>query len=217
MSRRMFLHASARAGGGAALRPRLDRGCARAAQAQSRRAGLGSFARTASSRIHPDDTFTIWSKNPDMGQGVKTALPMIIADELDADWAQRRDHRRRAGSREVRRAGLRRQRQRPLRVGPLSQRRRRGARAAGQRRRRAVGRAARRVPHRDSAVVHPASSRRRSYGAAGGARGDAAGAEEAAVEAASAFTLIGTRVGGVDKTQSSAASRCTASTCACRA
>ncbi|MDJ1159799.1 xanthine dehydrogenase family protein molybdopterin-binding subunit [Chelatococcus sp. SYSU_G07232] len=41
-------------------------------------------------RITPDNTVTVLIKHIDMGQGVTTGLPTIVAEELDADWGQMR-------------------------------------------------------------------------------------------------------------------------------
>ena len=39
-------------------------------------------------QIDPDDRVLIWSAQPEMGEGTKTSLPMLIAEELDADWTK---------------------------------------------------------------------------------------------------------------------------------
>ncbi|MFH1628656.1 MAG: xanthine dehydrogenase family protein molybdopterin-binding subunit [Pseudomonadota bacterium] len=49
-------------------------------------AAISSFKPNAWFEITPDDIVTITVGNSEMGQGVHTALPMIVADELEADW-----------------------------------------------------------------------------------------------------------------------------------
>src|SRR5688572_11841869 len=87
LDRRAFLQVSAVAGGGLLIGL-----YAPDVLAQGRGGGPGgpaaSLAPSTYITINPDNTFTIIAKNPETGQGVKTALPMIIADEFDVDWAQ---------------------------------------------------------------------------------------------------------------------------------
>jgi isoquinoline 1-oxidoreductase beta subunit len=83
VSRREFLRVTAIAGGGILLGSSLERfGVARALAAPP----AAEFMPNSFIRIMPDGIVTIIAKNPEIGQGVKTMLPMIIADELDVDW-----------------------------------------------------------------------------------------------------------------------------------
>jgi isoquinoline 1-oxidoreductase beta subunit len=47
-----------------------------------------SFSPNAYLRIAPDNRVTIVVARSEMGQGIRTALPMILAEELEADWKQ---------------------------------------------------------------------------------------------------------------------------------
>ncbi len=82
VSRRQFLRVTAIAGGGLLLGSSLERFRVTRLLAAQSAPELNAFI-----RIMPDGIVTIIAKNPEIGQGVKTMLPMIIADELDVDWA----------------------------------------------------------------------------------------------------------------------------------
>src|SRR6185503_16453760 len=56
-------------------------------RSDARAQGAEPFRPNGYVRIDPDGTVTLWSKNPDMGQGIKTSLAMMIAEELDVDWS----------------------------------------------------------------------------------------------------------------------------------
>ncbi len=83
VSRRQFVRVSAVAGGGMLIGTSLQWLGPKDALAEELRAEgeLNAYI-----RITPDNIVTIVAKNPEIGQGVKTMLPMIIADELDVDW-----------------------------------------------------------------------------------------------------------------------------------
>jgi isoquinoline 1-oxidoreductase beta subunit len=87
LDRRSFLKVSSLAGGGVAF------GLVTLTEAEAQGpAGKGGPAQTPNAwnyiEIAADGTVTIAAKNPDVGQGVRTMLPMLIAEELDADWSK---------------------------------------------------------------------------------------------------------------------------------
>jgi isoquinoline 1-oxidoreductase subunit beta len=86
LSRRTFIKVTGLAGGGLVLAMSIGPGT-RTALAQTKtpaaEATLNPYV-----QIRPDNTIVLYAKNPEVGQGVKTSLPMIVAEELDADWSK---------------------------------------------------------------------------------------------------------------------------------
>jgi isoquinoline 1-oxidoreductase subunit beta len=86
INRRSFLKASALAGGGVMLALYTE------SELLAQRGGPGGPPAPVNPNVyitvHPDNTFTVIAKNPETGQGMRNALPMIISDELDVDWKQ---------------------------------------------------------------------------------------------------------------------------------
>ncbi len=83
ISRRSFLRATALAGGGMVLAYYIE------PVQKVLAAQFGPPVKllpTSFIAIASDGTVTIIAKNPEIGQGVKTMLPMLVAEELDCDW-----------------------------------------------------------------------------------------------------------------------------------
>ena len=82
LTRRSFLRVSALTGGGMMIALHLD-----PAEALAQFGGGGpALSPLAFVKIAPDGVVTIMAKNPEIGQGIKNMLPMIVADELDVEW-----------------------------------------------------------------------------------------------------------------------------------
>ena len=90
LSRRQFIRVSALAGGGLALGLYFDGAATALGQATTGAIDNTArvFAPNAFIRITPDGLVTIVAKNPEIGQGVKTSLPMIVAEELGVDFSK---------------------------------------------------------------------------------------------------------------------------------
>ena len=82
LNRRCFLKASTMAGAGFSLATYFQAPNVLAAdQPGSDQLELNAFV-----EIGPDGSISLYAHNPEKGQGTKTSLPMIIAEELGANW-----------------------------------------------------------------------------------------------------------------------------------
>jgi isoquinoline 1-oxidoreductase beta subunit len=194
--RRSFLKLSGLAGGGLVLAFFL--GDSRIANAES--IAATEFSPNAFLKIAPDGTIVIYSKGPEIGQGIKTAFPMIIAEELDADWSKVRveqapinpeiyGRQSAGGSRSI--------------PASWDQLRRAGAVARAM----LIAAAAREwrvaeseITTANSFATHAASKRTLSYGelASKAATFPVPDAKILTLKAFDDFTLLGSRIGGVD-------------------
>src|SRR5262245_13976702 len=86
MSRRAFLWSTAIAGGGFLLGSALPTEAASLVGAAGVSPGAGEFPVTPWVRVTPDNAVTIIVSQAEIGQGISTTLPAVLADELRADW-----------------------------------------------------------------------------------------------------------------------------------
>ena len=198
MSRRLFLKVSGMAGGGMVLA--FQFGMASRSGLAASQEGAKEFAPNAYIRIPSDGKIVIFAKNPEVGQGVKTALPMIVAEELDADWSDVHVEQSQIDSARYGRQFAGGSRSIPSNWDPL---RKAGAAArhmlvaaAAQQ----WGVAASECKTEKSAVIHPPSGRRLGYGklAERAAALPVPDPESVPLKERSQYKLLGKRVSGVD-------------------
>jgi isoquinoline 1-oxidoreductase beta subunit len=84
VSRRDFLRTGLLAGGGLVLGLHLPSPAGGQAPGKKE----GPFALNAFVRVGADDSVTVVVNHSEMGQGPYTSVPMLVAEELDADWAK---------------------------------------------------------------------------------------------------------------------------------
>jgi len=85
-SRRSFLKTSALASGGMLIGFNLFNACKADAKMPIDLGNLNYNDFNAFIKISDEGKVTIFSPNPEIGQGVKTSMPMLIAEELDVLW-----------------------------------------------------------------------------------------------------------------------------------
>ena len=82
ISRRFFMRSTALAGGGVMIGFQVI-----GKHATMMLPSENDFIPNAFVKIDVKGVITIMSPNPEVGQGVKTSLPMLVAEELDVDWS----------------------------------------------------------------------------------------------------------------------------------
>ena len=87
-SRRAFIRTSSLAGGGMLIGFNLFTACKPKAEMPIDISKLNFNDFNAFIKIADNGMVTIFAPNPEIGQGVKTSMPMIIAEELDVPWDQ---------------------------------------------------------------------------------------------------------------------------------
>ena len=195
MNRRNLLKVSALAGGGLMLELSLPR----SALAAEPSTIIDSRELNVYVQIAPDGEITIYSSLPEMGQGVTTALPMIIAEEMGAKWEDVRVIQAPIDQQKYGLQGAGGSTSIPREIGSM---RRMGASA----REMLIGAAAllmevdrEDLEAKDSQVIH-ASGERRTFGqlAALAAEQPVPDPETLSFKDPRSYTIIGTSVGGVD-------------------
>ena len=191
LDRRAFLVASL--AGGATLT--FDIHVAMAASDGSAASELNAFV-----RINPDGTVTIAAKNPEIGQGVKTMLPMLVAEELDVDWDRVVIEQADANEQRYGRQSAGGSRSTPVNWLPLRQ-------AGAAARQMLLAAAAKRwgvevatLTTRSGAVLHAPSGRSAAYAAlaAGAAKETPPALDTVPLKSPADFRIIGTSRRGVD-------------------
>ncbi len=206
VARRDFLRVSALAGGGILLGTWLDFGAdgvlaaAELGGASGTLGSLADFSPNAFIRIAPSGAVTIMAKNPEIGQGIKTMLPMLVAEELDVPWEKVIIEQAMADERLYGRQVAGGSTATPTNWEPL-----RRAGAAGRQMLVAAAAATWNVPEAelttaDGFVIHQASRRRLGYGELATKAATLTPPELATVKLKDPkdFKIIGRSIGGVD-------------------
>jgi isoquinoline 1-oxidoreductase beta subunit len=196
VGRRQFLKIAGGTGAGLVLAFSLGGPFAKGAKA----AATGDFVFNAYIRIAPSGAIILYNKAPEIGQGIKTSFPMILAEHLDADWADVRIEQAPINPAVYGRQSAGGSRSTPTGWEPH---RRAGAVARAM----LVSAAAKEwgVPESElktekSTVIHAASGRRMKYGQLAEKAASLPVPDEKTIplKARKDYKLIGTRVMGVD-------------------